>query len=103
MKEILSNSAKCKEVIAHLKELHMADEDEELDDMIIGDEGNFEDGLEDLMIDAGINPPNEEPLEDEEEVELDYSDMSKKEIEELINKALDDGDFDTVEKLHKLI
>ena len=103
MKEILSNSAKCKEVIAHLKELHMADEDEELDDLIIGDEDNFEDGLEDLMVDAGVNPPTEEPSEEDVDVEIDYTDMSKKEIEELINKALDDGDFDTVAKLHKLI
>ena len=102
MKEILSNSAKCKEVISHLKELHMADEDEELDDLIIGDEDNFEDGLEDLMIDAGVEPPKEEPT-DEVEVEVDYSEMSPREIEELINDALDSGDLDTVAKLHKYL
>ena len=55
------------------------------------------------MIDAGVNPPTEEPSEEDVDVEIDYTDMSKKEIEELINKALDAGDFDTVAKLHKLI
>jgi len=102
MKEILSSSDKCKEVIAHLKELHMADQDEELEDFIMGDEDNFEDGLEDLMVDAGVEEPTDEPSM-EVEKEVDYSEMSKREIEELINKALDAGDFDTVSKLHKFI
>ena len=102
MKEILSNSAKCKEVIAHLKELHMADEDEELDDLIIGDEGNFEDGLEDLMVDAGVAPPQDEPTE-EVDVEVDYSEMSPREIQDLIDDALDAGDFDTVGMLSKYL
>ena len=102
MKEILSNSAKCKEVIAHLKELHLADEDEELDDLIIGDEGNFEDGLDDLMIDAGVAPPQDEPSE-EVDVEVDYSEMSPREIQDLIDDALDAGDFDTVGMLSKYL
>ena len=102
MKEILSNSAKCKEVIAHLKELHLADEDEELDDLIIGDESSFEDGLEDLMVDAGVAPPQDEPTE-VEDVEIDYSEMSSKEIQDLIDDALDAGDFDTVGMLSKYL
>ena len=102
MKEILSNSAKCKEVIAHLKELHLADEDEELDDLIMGDEDNFEDGLEDLMVDAGVAPPQDEPTE-EVDVEVDYSEMSSREIQSLIDDALDAGDFDTVGMLSKYL
>jgi len=100
IKEILSQSGKCSEVISHLKELHDADGDEELEDFIMGDEDSFEDGLDDLMVDAGVESPTTPPEEDIE-VEVDYSEMSKKEIESLINDALDAGDFDTVEKLHK--
>ena len=100
IKEILSQSGKCSEVISHLKELHDADGDEELEDFIMGDEDSFEDGLDDLMVDAGVESPTTPPEEDIE-VEVDYSEMSKKEIESLINDALDTGDFDTVEKLHK--
>ena len=100
IKEILSQSGKCSEVISHLKELHDADGDEELEDFIMGDEDSFEDGLDDLMVDAGVESPTTPPEEDIEVV-VDYSEMSKKEIESLINDALDAGDFDTVEKLHK--
>ena len=100
IKEILSQSGKCSEVISHLKELHDADGDEELEDFIMGDEDTFEDGLDDLMVDAGVDSPTTPPEEDIEVV-VDYSEMSKKEIESLINDALDAGDFDTVEKLHK--
>ena len=102
MKEILSNSGKCKEVINHLKELHLADEDEELDDLIFGDESSFDAGLEDLMVDAGVEAPTDEPSE-EVDVEVDYSEMSPREIQELIDDALDAGDFDTVAKLSKYL
>ena len=102
MKEILSNSGKCKEVINHLKELHLADEDEELDDLIFGDESSFDAGLEDLMVDAGVEAPTDEPSE-EVDVEVDYSEMSSREIQELIDDALDAGDFDTVAKLSKYL
>ena len=100
IKEILSQSGKCSEVISHLKELHDADGDEELEDFIMGDEDSFEDGLDDLMVDAGVESSTTPPEEDIE-VEVDYSEMTKKEIESIINDALDAGDFDTVEKLHK--
>tara|TARA_Y100000361_G_C11155450_1_gene343811 strand:+ start:948 stop:2399 length:1452 start_codon:yes stop_codon:yes gene_type:complete len=101
IKEILSQSGKCSEVISHLKELHEADSDEELEDFIMGDEDNFEDGLDDLMVDAGV----EDPIipQQEEPREIDYSEMSKREIESLIDDALDAGDIDTVEKLHKYL
>jgi hypothetical protein len=39
-------------------------------------------------------------LEDEEDGgEVDYSNMSKREIQDLINDALDDGNFDLIRKL----
>ena len=102
IKEILSQSGKCSEVISHLKELHEADSDEELEDFIMGDEESFEDGLDDLMVDAGVEEPTE-PTQEDEPREVDYSEMSKKEIQSLIDDALDAGDFDTVGKLHKYL
>jgi len=102
IKEILSQSGKCSEVISHLKELHDADSDEELEDFIMGDEESFEDGLDDLMVDAGVEEPTE-PTQQDEPKEVDYSEMSKKEIQSLIDDALDAGDFDTVGKLHKYL
>jgi len=102
IKEILSQSGKCSEVISHLKELHEADSDEELEDFIMGDEESFEDGLDDLMVDAGVESPTE-PTQQDEPREVDYSEMSKKEIQSLIDDALDAGDFDTVGKLHKYL
>ena len=101
MKEILSQSGKCKEVISHLKELHDADEDEELEDFIIGDEGNFDDGLDDLMVDAGIDPPTDPEIQQPREI--DYSEMSKREIQGLIDDALDAEDFDMIKKLHQYL
>jgi hypothetical protein len=38
---------------------------------------------------------------EEEPKDVDYSEMSRREIEDLINDALDNGDFETVAKLHK--
>jgi hypothetical protein len=102
IKEILSQSGKCSEVISHLKELHDADSDEDLEDFIMGDEESFEDGLDDLMVDAGVEEPTE-PTQQDEPKEVDYSEMSKKEIQSLIDDALDAGDFDTVGKLHKYL
>ncbi len=37
------------------------------------------------------------------ERELDYSEMTQREIQDLIDDALDRGDFDTVEELHKYL
>jgi len=102
IKEILSQSGKCSEVISHLKELHDADSDEELEDFIMGDEESFEDGLDDLMVDAGVEEPTE-PTQKDEPREVDYSEMSKIEIQSMIDDALDTGDFDTVGKLHKYL
>ena len=68
----------------------------------MGDEESFEDGLDDLMVDAGVEEPTE-PTQQDEPREVDYSEMSKKEIQSLIDDALDAGDFDTVGKLHKYL
>jgi hypothetical protein len=93
MKEILSGSQKCKEVIDTLKELHKEDSGDSLSDMF--DETGYDD-MGDILDNLG-----EEPETEEEPSEVDYSKMSKRDIEELINDALDSGDFDLVEKLHK--
>jgi len=109
MKEILSSSGKCKEVISQLKELHEKNEDDSLEDIITGDETNFDDGLDDLLDDAGINNPPEDsgreitPSIPEPQGSPNYSEMSKREIQKLIDDALDAGDFDLVAKLHKFL
>ena len=54
------------------------------------------------MVDAGVEAPTDEPSE-EVDVEVDYSEMSPREIQELIDDALDAGDFDTVAKLSKYL
>ena len=43
------------------------------------------------------------PDETEETIEVDYSEMSKREIQDLIDDALDAEDFDTVKKLHQYL
>ena len=101
MREILSSTEECKKVITHLRELFNDSEDKRnvnLEDMITGDEEDFESGLEDLLGDIGIGT-----APDEETEEIDYSEMSKNEIQGLIDDALDAGDFDTVEKLSKYL
>ncbi len=102
MKEILSGSKKCKEVITYLKELHEENEDDSLEDIITGDETNFDDGLDDLLDDAGIGAPPEDKPEEKPE-EKNYSEMSKREIQKLIDDALDAGDLGLVAKLHKFL
>ena len=101
MKEILSGSQKCKEVIQTLKDLHEEDPSQSLDDMF--DDTGYDD-MDDILDNLG----NEEEEDDDitgttEPQEIDYSQMSPKEIQELIDDALDNGDFDTVEKLHKYL
>jgi hypothetical protein len=98
MKEILVGSQKCKEVIQTLKDLHNQEPSEGLDDMI--DDTGYDD-MGDVLDNLGVGgAKDEEPTMDEPK-EVDYSEMSPKEIEGLINDALDKGDFDTVAKLHK--
>jgi len=82
MKEIISGSQRCGEIIETLKELHYEDE---------GEEEYEEEEYE--------GEEEEEEYEDEEDGEIDYSNMSKREIQDLINDALDDGDFDLIRKL----
>jgi hypothetical protein len=94
MKEILSGSQKCGEVVDTLKRLHQEDSGDSLTDMF-NDTGY--DDMDDILSHLGQEPETEE----EDDTEVDYSKMSKREIEELINQALDSGDFDLVEKLHK--
>ena len=95
MKEILSGSQKCGEVVDTLKRLHQEDSGDSLSDMF-SDTGYNDMG--DILDNLGNEPETEEYDE-----EVDYTKMSKKEIETLINQALDDGDFDLVEKLHKFM
>ena len=103
MQEILSSSQECKKVIAQLRELHQESEEDSLEDIVTGDEGNFEDGLDDLLGDAGITPQKDTPEDITPSKEIDYSEMSKSEIQGLIDDALDAEDFDTVSKLHKYL
>ena len=103
MQEILSSTQECKKVIDHLRELHQQVEDDSLEDIVTGDEDNFEDGLDDLLDDSGIGGMEFVPDETEETIEVDYSEMSKREIQDLIDDALDAEDFDTVSKLHKYL
>lgn len=98
MKEILSGSQKCKEVIQTLKDIHEDEPSEGLDD-ILGDTGY--DDMDDILDNLG-DEPKEEPIVSEPK-EVDYSEMSPREIQDLIDDALDNGDFETVEKLHKYI
>ena len=74
-----------------------------LDDPPILDEGNFDDGLDDLLGDVGIAPQEDTPEDTTPSKEIDYSEMSKSEIQGLIDDALDAEDFDTVSKLHKYL
>jgi hypothetical protein len=96
MKEILSGSQKCKEVIQTLKDLHNEDKNDSLSDMF--DDTGYDD-MDDILNHLGDEPETEE-MEDEE---VDYSKMSKRELEKLIDDALDNGDFELVEKLHKFM
>ena len=98
MKEILSGSQKCKEVIQTLKDIHEDEPSEGLDD-ILGDTGY--DDMDDILDNLG-DETKEEPIVSEPK-EVDYSEMSPREIQDLIDDALDNGDFETVEKLHKYI
>ena len=95
MKEILSGSQKCGEVVDTLKRLHQEDSGDSISDMF-NDTGY--DDMGDILDNLGNEPETEEYDE-----EVDYSKMSKKELETLINQALDAGDFDLVEKLHKFM
>jgi len=95
MKEILSGSQKCGEVVDTLKKLHQKSSGDSLSDMF--DDTGYDD-MGDILDNLGNETETEESDED-----VDYSKMSKREIETLINQALDAGDFDLVEKLHKYI
>lgn len=57
--------------------------------------------MDDILDNLG-DEPKEEPIVSEPK-EVDYSEMSPREIQDLIDDALDNGDFETVEKLHKYI
>jgi hypothetical protein len=98
MREILSGSQKCKEVIQTLKDLHEEDPSDSLEDMF--DDTGY-DEMDDILDNLGVET-EEEPTTDEPK-ELDYSEMSPREIQDLIDDALDKGDFDTVSKLHKYL
>jgi hypothetical protein len=105
MKEILSSTHECEKVIDHLRELHQEDENDSLEDIVTGDENTFDAGLDDLLDDVGIAPsPQEDTPEDTATPEdVDYSEMSKSEIQKLIDDALDAGDIDMMDKLYKYL
>lgn len=98
MKEILSGSQKCKEVIQTLKDIHEDEPSEGLDD-ILGDTGYND--MDDILDNLGDEAEEDTMLSEPKEV--DYSEMTPREIQDLIDDALDNGDFETVEKLHKYI
>mgnify|MGYP003633858965 CR=1 FL=1 len=100
MKEIISGSQRCGEIIETLKELHYEDENESLEDML--DDTGYDDmgDVLDHLDDEDDGKIELWDLEDEEDGgEVDYSNMSKGEIQDLINDALDDGNFDLIRKL----
>lgn len=106
MNEIISGSERCKEVIKTLKELHNEDENESLEDIL--DDSEYTD-MGDILDNLGDEDDDEDDgsielwdLEDEEG-ELDYSQLSRREIQDLINDALDKGDFEMVSILQKYI
>jgi len=58
------------------------------------------DDMGDVLDNLGIEVEDDELTTDEPK-EVNYSEMTKREIQDLIDDALDRGDFDTVAKLHK--
>ena len=114
MNEIISGSERCKEVIKTLKELHNEDENESLEDILDDSEytdmGDILDHLgdeddEDDYKDRSMYSPyyGDNDTEDDEMGELDYSQLSRREIQDLIDDALDKGDFEMVSILQKYI
>jgi hypothetical protein len=95
MKEILTGSERCKEVIQELKDLHNDDKQKGLEDIL--DDTGYDD-MEDI-VDNLIDDEDE----GEEEGELSYENMSKSQIEDLIDDALEEGDFETVKMLRKYL
>ena len=100
MKEILSNSQRCSEIIDELKELHNADPSDSLEDIF--DETGYDD-MDDILDHLGDEPEESGVQQPMGSQEVDYSKLSKRELEDLINDALDSGDFDMVAKLHKYL
>ena len=99
MKEIISGSERCKEVIKTLKELHNEDENESLEDIL--DDSDYTD-MGDILDHLGDEDENDDFIDDEDdEGYLDYSQLSKRELQELIDDALDQGDFEMVSILQK--
>jgi hypothetical protein len=99
MKEIISGSERCKEVIKTLKELHNEDENESLEDIL--DDSDYTD-MGDILDHLGDEDEDDDFIDDEDdEGYLDYSQLSKRELQELIDDALDQGDFEMVSILQK--
>ena len=99
MKEILSGSQRCKEVVDTLKDLHKGDSSDSIEDMF--NDTGYE-HMPDILDNLG-EEPEEDDIENVETDEVDYSRMSKNEIMKLIDDALDKGDFKKVEELHKFV
>ena len=104
MNEIITGSERCKEVIKTLKELHDEDENESLEDIL--DDSDYTD-MGDVLDHLGDEDDEDDSIGfsdlEDEEGELDYSELSKREIQELIDDALDKGDFEMINILQKFI
>ena len=77
-----------KEIISEIKQ--------EISDYELGVSG-FDKGEDDID-DDGYAIPGED-MGGEEELELDYSKLSQRELQELVDKYLDSGDFEEIEKI----
>jgi hypothetical protein len=98
VKEILSGSQRCKEIMKELKDLHNEDQSDSLEDMF--DETGYDD-MGDILNHLGDESSTEtDEIEDEDTY---YKNMSKSELQKLIDDALDSGDFEKVSKLHKYL
>lgn len=71
------------------------DNENDYDDVLDGDEGDADDEISRLI--ANTNKPKEESGE------IDYSKMSKRELNQHLDDALDSGDYATVDKISKYL
>lgn len=97
MKEILSGSQRCKDIMKELKDLHNEDQSESLEDMF--DETGYDD-MDDILNHLGDEGSTEtDEIKDDEY----YKNMSKSDLQKLIDDALDLGNFEEVSRLHKFL
>jgi len=95
---ILSDKDSADEILEDTKICYQAIEDatEEVDDNV--DMYNYDDGAEPLPKDFEIK--DDEKLEPKEK---SYADMSKRELDDELNTALDNDDFETIKKIQQYL